>query len=189
MNKHLAFDDRTVKLIGIPALGVLIPNLSGLITNRLYRSAELLGSYLYFITLFFLIWEGNVRLLNFIRQKYPWNRNSYPKIIIALFFANIIYSSLLSFLWLKAWKIWSLEPDDDRGQMTNCILLIIIRRLLHQQYLRDHLPQPREKNITNQGSNNSTSPKPRPNWKPSKTRSIPILSFNSLNTLSLPHHP
>ena len=122
----MALDDRTVKIIGIPALGVLIPNLSGLITNRLYRSTELIGSYLYFITLFFLIWEGNVRLLNFIRKKYPWNRKSYPRIIISLFFANVIYSSLLSLLWLKAWKTWSLEPDDDRGQMANCILLIII---------------------------------------------------------------
>src|ERR1700744_2587176 len=109
MNKQLAFDDRTVKLIGIPALGMLIPNLSGLITNRLHRPAELMGSYLYFITLLFLIWEGNVRLLYFIREKYPWNRKPYLKIIVALFFANIIYSSLISFFWLKAWKMWSRE--------------------------------------------------------------------------------
>jgi len=126
MDKQLALHDRTVKLICIPALGILVPNLSGLITNRLYRSTELLGSYLYFITLFFLIWEGNVRLLIFIRKKYPWNGKSYPRIIIALFFANIIYSSLLSFFWLKVWKMWSPETDDDRGQMANCILLVII---------------------------------------------------------------
>ena len=63
MNKNTVLRDRTVRLIGIPTLGALIPNLTGLITNRFYRSIELVGNYLYFIAVFFLVWEGNIRLI------------------------------------------------------------------------------------------------------------------------------
>jgi len=63
-----------VKLIGIPALGLLIPNLSGLISNRLYSITELVACYLFFITVAFLVWEGNVRLMYFIRARYPWTK-------------------------------------------------------------------------------------------------------------------
>jgi sensor histidine kinase YesM len=183
MDKQLAFDDRTVKIIGIPALGVLIPNLSGLITNRLYRPAELVGSYLYFITLFLLIWEGNVRLLNFIRKKYPWNRKSYPRIIIALFFANVIYSSLLSFLWLKAWKIWSLEPDDDRGQMVNCILLIIIAACFIIN-IYEILFLNREKEQHESRVEQLNIAKAQAELEALKNQIDPHFIFNSLNTLS-----
>ena len=183
MNKQMALDDRTVKIIGIPALGVLIPNLSGLITNRLYRSTELIGSYLYFITLFFLIWEGNVRLLNFIRKKYPWNRKSYPRIIISLFFANVIYSSLLSLLWLKAWKTWSLEPDDDRGQMANCILLIIIAACFIIN-IYEILFLNREKEQHESRVEQLNIAKAQAELEALKNQIDPHFIFNSLNTLS-----
>src|ERR1700761_8683294 len=110
MNNNMVLRDRTVRLIGIPILGVLIPILTGLITNHLYRSIELVGSYLYFIIVILLVWEGNIRLMYFIRERYPWTRGSYYKIIIALFFVNVIYSGLISCLLLKVWKIWSREP-------------------------------------------------------------------------------
>ena len=71
MNNNTVLRDRTVRMIGIPTLGILIPNLAGLITNRFYRSIELVGSYLYFVAVFFLVWEGNIRLMYFIRERYP----------------------------------------------------------------------------------------------------------------------
>src|SRR5580692_5093903 len=126
MNKNEVLHDRRVRLIGIPALGMLIPNLSGLITNRLYRSIELVGSYLYFIAVVFLVWEGNIRLMYFIRAKYPWTRGSYYKIILALFVVNLIYSGLVSFLLLKCWWLWSREPTNDEERLTNSVFIIII---------------------------------------------------------------
>lgn len=36
MNNNPVLRDRTVRMIGIPALGVLIPNLAGLITNAVF---------------------------------------------------------------------------------------------------------------------------------------------------------
>ncbi|HEV3250244.1 MAG TPA: hypothetical protein VGZ71_04790, partial [Puia sp.] len=48
MNSEESLRDRTVKLIGIPLLGIIIPNIAGLITNTLYTFTELLLCYAYF---------------------------------------------------------------------------------------------------------------------------------------------
>src|SRR5579859_3362577 len=101
MNKQIVLNDRLVKSIGIPVLGLFIPNLSGLVTNRLYSYSELAACYLFFIVVAFLVWEGNVRLMYYIREKFPWSKKSYYKIIVALFFANIVYSGAISLLLLR----------------------------------------------------------------------------------------
>src|SRR5882762_9245937 len=98
MDNKNAFDDRMVKLIGIPVLGLFIPNLSGLITNRLYTYSELLVSYAFFSFVSFLVWQGNVWLMHYIRKKYTWSFRQYHKIIISLFLVNIVYSGALSAL-------------------------------------------------------------------------------------------
>src|SRR5580698_6087890 len=126
MNNNTVLRDRTVRMIGIPTLGILIPNLAGLITNRFYRSIELVGSYLYFIAVFLVVWEGNIRLMYFIRERYRWTRGSYYKIIIALFLVNVIYSGLISALLLKAWKMWSREPTQDNIPLTDAVSLMVI---------------------------------------------------------------
>jgi hypothetical protein len=69
MTNENTLDDRTIKLIGIPILGLLVPNLSGLITNRLYSYPELLACYAWFILIALLVWQGNVWLMYFIRKK------------------------------------------------------------------------------------------------------------------------
>src|SRR5580700_10354037 len=45
MDNDYVLNDRMVKLVGIPALGLLTPNLSGLITNPLYSLPELCACY------------------------------------------------------------------------------------------------------------------------------------------------
>src|SRR5579871_4540219 len=98
MDNKNAFNDRMIKLIGIPALGLFIPNISGLITNRNYSYLELLACYAYFTFLSFLVWQGNVWLMHFIRKKYIWSFRQYHKIIISLFLVNIVYSGSISAL-------------------------------------------------------------------------------------------
>ncbi|HEV2354348.1 MAG TPA: hypothetical protein VGR89_08900, partial [Puia sp.] len=45
MNNYTVLRDGTVRLVGIPALGILIPNVTGLVTNRFYRPIESAGNY------------------------------------------------------------------------------------------------------------------------------------------------
>lgn len=126
MNKQLVVNDRVVKLVGIPAIGLLVPNLTGLIDNHRYTISELIASYLYFTVVAFLVWEGNVRLMYYIRAKTPQSSRSYYRVIIALFFANIVYSGILSAGLLRLWILASHEPTRDPGHLVNTVLVIII---------------------------------------------------------------
>src|ERR1043165_1059663 len=109
MNRDEIINDRAVKLIGAPFLGIIIPNIAGLIDNSLYTTGELLLCYFYFISIAFVIWQGNVWLMYFIRKKYEWRYNLYYKIILSLFLANIFYSGILGGLLLYVWKNFSSE--------------------------------------------------------------------------------
>ena len=104
MDNEYALNDRMVKLVGIPALGLLTPNLSGLITNPLYSFPELCACYAFFILISFLVWQGNVWLMYYIRKKYNWSYKHYYKIIISLFLVNIVYSGSVSTLLLNVWR-------------------------------------------------------------------------------------
>jgi sensor histidine kinase YesM len=183
MTKKEILDDKVVKLIGIPALGILIPNLAGLITNRLYRSTELVGSYFYFIVVTWLIWEGNVRLMYFIREKYPWTKKSYYKIIFALFFANVIYSGLISSLLLKGWKIWSREPTTDNEHLTNAVLIIIIGAFFVTN-IYEILFLNREKEQNESKVQQLNIAKAQAELEVLKNQIDPHFIFNALNTLS-----
>jgi sensor histidine kinase YesM len=183
MNKNEVLHDRRVKFIGIPALGMLIPNLSGLITNRLYRSIELVGSYLYFIAILFLVWEGNIRLMYFIRAKYPWTRGSYYKIILALFVVNLIYSGIVSFLLLKCWWLWSREPTNAEERLTNSVFIIIIAAcFIANIYEMLFLNREKEQNESRVEQLNVA--KAQAELEALKNQIDPHFIFNSLNTLS-----
>src|ERR1700761_8134033 len=125
-NNERRLNDRMVKTIGIPALGLAIPNLSGLITNNLYTWTQLLACYAFFILIAFIVWQGNIFLMNFIRRKFEWSFDSYYKVIISLFLANIVYSGLLSAIALDSWKAFSHEKYTSNGPLVNTVLLIII---------------------------------------------------------------
>ncbi|HXD79874.1 MAG TPA: histidine kinase [Puia sp.] len=183
MNHHSVLRDGTVRLIGIPALGVLIPNLSGLITNRHYKSIELVGNYLYFITVLFLVWEGNIRLMYFVREKYPWTRGAYHKIIIALFLVNVIYSAVISALLLKAWRLWSRESQDDNAPLVNAVFLIVIAAcFIANIYEIFFLNREKEQNESRVEQLNIA--KVQAELEALKNQIDPHFIFNSLNTLS-----
>ena len=112
----------------------MIPNLTGLITNRLYGYSELVACYLFFIVVAFLVWEGNVRFMYFIREKFPWSGRSYYKIILALFLANIVYSGALSSLLLDFWLCAPARPTTG-NHLRQHRTPHHHRRLLHHQYL------------------------------------------------------
>lgn len=183
MTKKLALNDRMVKRIGIPALGLFIPNLSGLITNRLYTYSELVACYLFFIVVSFLVWEGNVRLMYFIRERFPRSKRSYYKIIIALFFANIVYSGALSLVLLRLWQFCSREPQGDNAHLINAVLIIIISAcFITNIYEIIFLNLEKEYNESRVEQLNVA--KAQAELEALKNQIDPHFIFNSLNTLS-----
>jgi sensor histidine kinase YesM len=183
MNQQIALNDRLVKTVGVPALGLFIPNLSGLITNRLYSYSELAACYLFFIVVAFLVWEGNVRLMYFIRERFPWSKRSYYKIIIALFFANIVYSGVLSGVLLRLWQYCSHEPQGENQHLINTILIIIIAACFITN-IYEILFLNLEKEYNESRVEQLNVAKAQAELEALKNQIDPHFIFNSLNTLS-----
>jgi sensor histidine kinase YesM len=172
-----------VKLIGIPAAGLLIPNLTGLISNRLYSATELIACYLFFITVAFLVWEGNVRLMYFIRVRYPWSKKTYYKIIVSLFFANIVYSGLISSVLLKLWRYCSHETYPGNESVLKTVLVIMIAACFITN-IYEILFLYREKEDTESRVEQLNAAKAQAELEALKNQIDPHFIFNSLNTLS-----
>jgi len=183
MDNKNAFDDRMVKLIGIPALGLFIPNLSGLITNRLYTYLELLASYAWFTLVSFFVWQGNVWLMHFIRKKYTWSFQQYYKIIISLFLVNIVYSGAIAALMLNGWKAFSREMPEHSAPLINAMLIIIIAAcFITNIYEIIFLNKEREDSRSRVEQLNIA--KAQAELEALKNQIDPHFIFNSLNTLS-----
>ena len=183
MNKQLILNDRVVKLIGIPALGLIVPNLTGLIDNRLYTFSELAASYLFFIVVAFLVWEGNVRLMYYIRAKIPWSKRSYYRVIIALFFANIVYSGILSASFLRLWVLASHEARTDNDHLVSSVLVIIIAACFITN-IYEILFLNLEKEYNESRVEQLNIAKAQAELEALKNQIDPHFIFNSLNTLS-----
>ena len=183
MINERTLDDRTIKWIGIPALGLLIPNLSGLITNRLYSYPELLACYAYFILIALLIWQGNVWFMYFIRKRYTWSYKQYYKIVLSLFLINIVYSGLLSTLLLNLWTMFAREPDIQGGPLVNTSLLIIIAACFITN-IYEMLFLNKEMEHSQSRVEQLNIAKAQAELEALKNQIDPHFIFNSLNTLS-----
>jgi sensor histidine kinase YesM len=183
MNRDELLQDRIVKLFCIPILGMLIPNMAGLITNALYSSTELVACYGYFILISFIVWEGNVRLMYFIRKKYEWRYNQYYKIILSLFLANIFYSGAASSMMLYGWKLASRESYASWGPILHTIFIIVVAAsFITNIYEIIYLNKEREYNLTRAEQLNIA--KAQAELEALKNQIDPHFIFNSLNTLS-----
>lgn len=183
MTNENTLDDRTIKWIGIPALGLLIPNLSGLITNRLYSYPELLACYAYFTLIALLIWQGNVWFMYLIRKKYTWSYKQYHKIVISLFLINIVYSGVLSILLLDIWKMFARETYGNGGPLINTSLIIIIAACFITN-IYEILFLNREMEHSQSRVEQLNIAKAQAELEALKNQIDPHFIFNSLNTLS-----
>ncbi len=183
MTNENTLDDRTIKLISIPLLGLLVPNLSGLITNHLYSYPELLACYAYFILIALLVWQGNVWFMYFIKKKYTWSYRQYYKIVISLFLVNIVYSGTLSMLLLHCWKMFARETYSQNVPLVNTSLIIIIAAcFITNIYEILFLNKEMEHSLSREQQLNIA--KAQAELEALKNQIDPHFIFNSLNTLS-----
>jgi sensor histidine kinase YesM len=183
MNSETALNDKMVKILGIPLLGIAIPNITGLITNKRYAMAELAASYLFFILISLAVWEGNVMFMNLIKKKFEWKYSRYYKVMIALFISNLLYSGLLSALLLSGWKLISRENAEAWASVINTsIVIVIASAFITNIYEIISLNNEREYNISRVEQLNVA--KAQAELEALKNQIDPHFIFNSLNTLS-----
>ncbi|KAB2917212.1 MAG: LytTR family transcriptional regulator [Bacteroidetes bacterium] len=118
-------NDTTIRLIGIPFFGLVIPNISGLIRLELYSFPEIVLGQLYFIFIAFCIWQGNRFLLFKLRRMYSWLNNPFQK-IISLFMANLLYTVPLTIGLCWLWYTYLATDAINWNIITNVTLICVI---------------------------------------------------------------
>jgi sensor histidine kinase YesM len=104
--KDVKLNDTMMRLIGIPVFGIAIPNLTSLFGPLGFRDALYWFGYVYFITLSFMIWQGNRYLLFRTRKRFTWFDKPIEKLVL-LFMNNIFYTTPLTIAWLCIWYNFS----------------------------------------------------------------------------------
>jgi two-component system, LytTR family, sensor kinase len=183
MSHTRKINDSIIKLMGIPLLGIIIPNISGLITNSLYSAAGLFLCYAGFIIISLIIWQGNLLLMHSVREKLEWKYISYYKSTIVLFFTNLIFSGSISFPLLYIWKKFSKEIYTGQAPIINTSLIIIFTAaFITNIYEIVFLNHEKEDNLSRVEQLNTA--KAQAELEALKNQIDPHFIFNSLNTLS-----
>ncbi len=176
-------NDKIIKLFGITILGLIIPNITGLITNHLYSFPELIACYAYFIFLSFAIWQGDVWVMYYMRRKFTWRYNKYYKVIGILCCASFVCSGTLSALLLIVWKLFSKEMYTNWPPVFNSAVIIVFSAIfITSIYENIFLNNERIYNLLMVEQLNIA--KAQAQLEALKNQLDPHFIFNSLNTLS-----
>lgn len=126
--------DTYLRLLFIPALGILIPMLSGIISYSFYSIPELIGAHLFFILVSFFIWGGCNWIHSRLRPVFKTGFNPFLK-IITISSVSALYGmaigGFLTFLWLRfSREIFDWDPVYRFLAMTT--LAVIVFTLVYE---------------------------------------------------------
>lgn len=174
---------RNYSYLAIPLLAVCIPNVAGLITNRLYRPGELTLCYAIFIFTGFIIWRGNMYLMYFLRKANVEMYNNYLRTVVTYFLVNVLYAGIVSMAALYGWNCFSKEPGIDITAIMLASLFVIVS-ILFVNNLFEIILLRREMEFTRMRAKKMETAKVEAELEALKTQLDPHFIFNSLNTLS-----
>lgn len=183
MKKHFAFNDSKLKLIGVPVLGMLIPNLTGLIHNGHYTLPWLLLHYSIFIGIAWIIWEGNVQLMYIILKRFQWRYRRLHRNMLAIFLTNVCFSGIASYVLLRGWWLLSYEKDSRvPAILLTSIMIIVTASFITSIYQIVFLNYEAESNQLR--AEQLDIAKTQAELEALKQEIDPHFIFNALNTLS-----
>ena len=175
--------DLAVKLIAVPVLAVLIVNVSKIITNNRYNFLQLSLIYAYFISLAWLIWEGNMRLLLFLKANFRMSSKEYYKAVLALYGFIILYTSFIATGGLFLWLNFSKEDYASYGKIFPAVIIIVIAALFIANLYEMFYLKAQQQDIEKRAEQLNIA-KTHAELVALKNQIDPHFLFNSLNTLS-----
>jgi hypothetical protein len=116
--------DLGVRLIGIPLLGIVIPQVTGVYGDIPPTSPFYWAGFFYFILLSFILWQGNRYLLIKQRERFDWLDHPLRKAAL-LVVANAFYTVPVTVLMLLAWYRAAGFPSADWGVIRSVSIIVL----------------------------------------------------------------
>ena len=173
--------DKILRFLFIPSLGIIIPNLSGIITTSLYSPLELIAIYIYFIFLSASIWFCSSWLHVKIRSWFPADQNIFIKISTISLTNSLFGGAIAGILGLIWYKI-----SREIFQWTPYLLVIILSVLsvIVFTLIYEILYLSKEREIDSKIVDQLDWERSVAEMENLKNELEPHFIFNSLNTLS-----
>ena len=177
-----ALNDVTIRLIGVPAFGIIIPSATGLFGDLTYMEPTYWLGYAYFILLAYLIWQGNRYLLFRTRKRFTWFDRPIEKLVL-LFVNNIFYTSPLTIAWLCIWYRFAGFATVD-WQSILVVVLINVICVLFVTHVYETVFMVKEQQGEQLKNADLSRAKAEAELAALKNQVDPHFMFNSLNSLS-----
>ena len=173
--------DGTVRLVGIPFFGIVIPNLTGLFGPLGPSSSAYWLGYCWFVLLSGAIWQGNRFWLLRQREHFDWFDSPVRK-VVALLFANVFYTAPLTVGMLVLWyRATGMAVDWNAVRvvaLANVICVVFITHVYETVYLI------RERESDMLAFERLERAKAQAELASLESQLDPHFLFNSLNTLA-----
>jgi two-component sensor histidine kinase len=104
-------DDTAARLLVTPLVGVLVPNLAGMIDHGAHSYAGLIASYLWFTAVAFLTWEGNLRLYLRFQDRTAWLTRPWHRVRLLV---GLILLFTIPFTGTALWA-WAIASGDSNA--------------------------------------------------------------------------
>ncbi|MGN6615554.1 MAG: sensor histidine kinase [Ilyomonas sp.] len=182
MQKKSLINDTVAKVIFIPLIGLLYPNVFGFINNS-SSPHDLLIQYTYFIFVSFVVWFSNAKVIEVLKQRTNLDNTTWLKYITIISAASVISSGVVSFSLLKLWPViypYNTAPDLVVIQTTGCIIFIsLFISIMYETYILK-----RKRTHALSKIEQLALAKTQAELSALKNQIDPHFIFNSLNTLS-----
>ncbi len=115
-------DDTAARLLVTPLVGIAVPNLAGLIDNSAHSVTVLVLSYLWFIAVAVLTWEGNLRLYLRFQDRTAWLTRPWHRVRLLL---GLILLFTIPFTGGALWG-WALATGDPAASPRSVGMAVVI---------------------------------------------------------------
>ncbi len=180
--EDVKLDDKLIRLIGIPFFGIVIPNVTGLFGDLTIAHPLYWIGYVYFISLAYLIWQGNRYLLFRTRKRFTWFDKPVEKLVL-LIVNNIFYTSPLTVAWLCMWYRFA-GFDHVNWTAIYVVVLINVICVLFVTHVYETVFMLKEQQSEQLKNAELSKAKAEAELSSLKHQIDPHFMFNSLNSLS-----
>ena len=181
-NKGSYINDIAFRLILVPAFGIIIPLITGMINTYNFSNWQVKLSFLYTIGIAAIVWQGN-RYLHFsMRSYFDWHNKPIQKVLVLLF-SIAFYTIPVSILLLVGWYNFFGNAQTNWNVIWESTFIILIAVIfITHVYETVYLVKETESEMVK--NEQLERAKAEAELEALKNQIDPHFIFNSLNTLS-----